>query len=77
MAQFEEYLKRQKKGQSEVFRIDEYQKDLSDDQRFDADYDPAQLEEVFQNRLQDSTYNERTMYYFKDQGLYAAKARRH
>ena len=77
MAQFEEYLKRQKKGQSEVFRIDEYQKGLSDDQRFDADYDPAQLEEVFQNRLQDSTYNERTMYYFKDQGLYAAKARRY
>ena len=91
MAQFEEYLEKQKKYQGEVARINEYQKGLLGDkmdifdepeevqqvQQFDVEYDPAQLEEKFQKRLSDSTYKARTMYYFQDAGIYAAKARRY
>ncbi len=89
MAQFEDYLEKQRKGHSEAFRIDEYQKRLmpkDDDDlieqvpqgaAFDFEFDPGQLEEKYQNRFRDSSYQERTMYYFQDEGLYAAKARRY
>ncbi len=88
MAQFEDYVQKQIKHQGEVARIDEYQKGLlgaeidifdqpEEVQKFDVEYDPAQLEEKFQKRLADTTYKARTLYYFQDAGMYAAKARRY
>ena len=91
MGQFEDYLEKSKKGHSEVFRINEYQKTLTQqlrdpmieddylphvDNRYD-DYDSEHLLEKLDRRMEDSTYKERTLYYFQDEGLYAAKAQRY
>ena len=88
MAQFEDYVKIEKKDQEEIFRTNEFNKGLyrreendfgvmAEVQSYQAEYDAKQLEAKFQSRLQDSTYRDRTLYYFQDEGLYAAKARRY
>lgn len=79
MAQFEEYTERVKNRQKETFYIDQRKAELPDydEDRMSMPYDADQLTEKMNRRMAETTWEERTAYYFTDTKVLQAKKDRY
>ena len=76
MAQFEDYLEKKKQKQLIDFRGDIEQKQLKAP-GMEIGMDSEQLINYYQSRIDNTTFKERTAYYFEDARLMGSKARRY
>lgn len=76
MAQFEEYLERKKKDQGMEYRWDQQQREIKE-QKFEVGMDSDELIDYYADRLENTTFRERTSYYFENAGLMANKSLRY
>lgn len=76
MAQFENYLERKKQEDPMTLRREQEQRGLQE-QRFEVGMDYLELVDYYEERMEKTTFQERTRYYFENAGLMASKSKRY
>lgn len=76
MAQFESYLEKRKQDKEMEYRWDQEERGIQE-QKFQFGMDAGELLDYFQERLDRTSFKERTSYYFKNAGLLANKSIRY
>ncbi len=76
MAQFEDYLERKKQNQEMEYRWDQEEKGIPM-QKFEVGMDSIELIDYYQERLEKTSFSDRTKYYFENAGLMASKSKRY
>lgn len=76
MAQFENYLERKKQESPMTIRREQEARGLQE-QRFEVGMDYLELVEYFEERMEKTSFQDRTRYYFENAGLMASKSKRY